>query len=84
MSYDALLGIEWEWMATDGAMTKATLGPEKVGSNPMSPAASTPRRIDENKMNLVNPQLYDALLEVCVHQPEDQAGVQRDEWREPG
>ena len=27
--YDALQGIQWEWLAVDGAMTKARLGGEK-------------------------------------------------------
>jgi hypothetical protein len=27
--YDALHGIQWEWLAMDGAMTKAPLGGEK-------------------------------------------------------
>ena len=29
--YDALQGIDWEWLAMDGAMTKAPLGGEKGG-----------------------------------------------------
>ena len=29
--YDALQGIDWEWLAMDGAMTKAPLGGEKNG-----------------------------------------------------
>jgi putative transposase len=33
--YAALQGIDWEWLAMDGAMTKAPLGGEKVGKNPM-------------------------------------------------
>ena len=28
-AYDALQGIDWEWLAMDGAMTKAPLGGEK-------------------------------------------------------
>ncbi|MGH8066363.1 MAG: IS5 family transposase [Candidatus Entotheonellia bacterium] len=32
--YEALQGIDWEWLAMDGAMTKAPLGGEKVGKNP--------------------------------------------------
>lgn len=32
--YDALKGIDWEWQARDGAMTKAPLGGEKDGENP--------------------------------------------------
>ena len=32
--YDALHGLDWEWLAMDGAMTKAPLGGKKVGKNP--------------------------------------------------
>jgi putative transposase len=32
--YDALQGIDWAWLAMDGAMTKAPLGGKKVGKNP--------------------------------------------------
>jgi hypothetical protein len=31
---DALHGIDWEWLAMDGAMTQAPLGGKKVGKNP--------------------------------------------------
>lgn len=34
VEYEALKGIDWEWLAMDGAMTKAPLGGEKVGKNP--------------------------------------------------
>ena len=34
MAYEALKGIDWEWLAMDGVMTKAPLGGEKVGKNP--------------------------------------------------
>jgi transposase len=30
--YDALKGIDWEWLSMDGAMTKAPLGGEKGGT----------------------------------------------------
>jgi transposase len=30
--YDALKGIDWEWLSMDGAMTKAPLGGEKGGA----------------------------------------------------
>jgi putative transposase len=33
-AYDVLQGIDWEWLAMDGAMTKAPLGGKKVGKNP--------------------------------------------------
>jgi transposase len=32
--YDALQGIDWEWLSMDGAMTKAPLGGEKGGAEP--------------------------------------------------
>lgn len=35
--YDALQGIDWEWLAMDGAMTKAPLGGEKGGQEPDGP-----------------------------------------------
>jgi putative transposase len=32
--FDELRGIDWEWLALDGAMTKAPLGGEQTGPNP--------------------------------------------------
>ena len=32
--YDALKGLDWSWVAMDGAMTKAPLGGERTGQNP--------------------------------------------------
>jgi transposase len=32
--YDALKGIDWAWLAMDGAMTKAPLGGKKTGKTP--------------------------------------------------
>jgi putative transposase len=34
LAYDALRGIDWTWLALDGAMGKAPLGGEKTGRNP--------------------------------------------------
>jgi transposase len=34
LAYEALKGIDWEWLAMDGAMTKAPLGGEKSGQEP--------------------------------------------------
>jgi len=34
LAYDGEHGIEWEWLAMDGAMTKAPLGGERTGPNP--------------------------------------------------
>ena len=33
-AYDELQGIDWEWLALDGCMTKAPLAQESVGANP--------------------------------------------------
>jgi putative transposase len=32
--YDELKGLDWDWLAMDGAMTKAPLGGERTGRNP--------------------------------------------------
>jgi putative transposase len=34
LAYDEQVGIDWEWLAADGAMTKAPLGGPKTGPNP--------------------------------------------------
>jgi len=34
MEYDNKKGLEWEWQAIDGAMTKAPLGGDGTGANP--------------------------------------------------
>jgi putative transposase len=34
LDYDTTVGIDWEWLAADGAMTKAPLGGPKTGPNP--------------------------------------------------
>lgn len=34
LDYDETVGIDWEWLAADGAMTKAPLGGQKTGPNP--------------------------------------------------
>ena len=34
LDYDAEVGIDWSWLAADGAMTKAPLGGAKTGPNP--------------------------------------------------
>jgi putative transposase len=34
LAADALEEIDWSWLSLDGAMTKAPLGGEKIGSNP--------------------------------------------------
>lgn len=35
--YDDLVGLDWEWLALDGAMTKAPLGGEKKRAQPHRP-----------------------------------------------
>ena len=34
LEYDEVVGIDWEWLAADGAMGKAPLGGPKTGPNP--------------------------------------------------
>ena len=34
LAYDEVVGIDWEWLAADGAMGKAPLGGPKTGPNP--------------------------------------------------
>jgi transposase len=34
LEYDQVVGIDWSFLAADGAMTKAPLGGEKTGPNP--------------------------------------------------
>ena len=34
LEYDKVVGIDWSWLAADGAMTKAPLGGAKTGPNP--------------------------------------------------
>jgi transposase len=34
LEYDGLVGIDWDWLAADGAMTKAPLGGPQTGPNP--------------------------------------------------
>ena len=42
LDYDVQVGIDWEWLAADGAMTKAPLGGEKTGPNPTDRAKRGP------------------------------------------
>jgi putative transposase len=34
LEYDEQVGIDWDWLAADGAMTRAPLGGERTGPNP--------------------------------------------------
>jgi len=42
--YDYLHGLDWEWQAMDGAMTKAPLGCENTGPNPTDRAKKGTKR----------------------------------------
>jgi putative transposase len=42
--YDAFKGIDWSWLAMDGAMTKAPLAGKKTGPNPTDRAKSGAKR----------------------------------------
>ena len=43
-TYDQRVGIDWEWAAMDGAMTKAPLGGDCTGPNPTDRAKSGTKR----------------------------------------
>src|SRR5262245_35768811 len=38
LEYDSVVGIDWAWLACDGAITKALLGGPKTGPNPTARA----------------------------------------------
>lgn len=42
--FDELCGIDWDWLAMDGAMSKAPLGGEKTGPNPTDRGKSGVKR----------------------------------------
>jgi transposase len=42
LEYDAAVGIDWDWLAADGAMTKAPLGGARTGPNPTDRAKRGP------------------------------------------
>ena len=42
--YDGLVGLDWEWLAMDGAITKAPLGGKKTGPNPTDRAKRGTKR----------------------------------------
>ena len=44
LEYDAMKGIDWSWLALDGAMTKAPLGGKKTGPNPCDRAKGGVKR----------------------------------------
>lgn len=47
LEYDALKGIDWSWLAADGAMTKAPLGP--LGGGKGVPGAPRERRPEPDR-----------------------------------
>lgn len=44
LEYDKNVGIDWEWQAMDGAMTKAPLGEKGTGPNPTDRGKSGTKR----------------------------------------
>lgn len=44
LKYDQRIGLDWEWQAMDGAMTKAPLAGEDTGPNPTDRAKSGTKR----------------------------------------
>jgi putative transposase len=44
MAYDVVQGIDREWLAMDGALTKAPLGGKKVGKKPTDRGKTGPKR----------------------------------------
>jgi putative transposase len=45
LEYDKVVGIDWAWLAADGAMTKAPLGEPKTGPNPTDRAEGAKRSV---------------------------------------
>ena len=44
LAYEEFVGIDWDWLSMDGAMTKAPLGGENVGPNPTDRAKKGVKR----------------------------------------
>ncbi|HEX2706938.1 MAG TPA: IS5 family transposase [Solirubrobacterales bacterium] len=44
LDYDEAVGIDWAWLAADGAMAKAPLGALRTGPNPTDRAKGGPKR----------------------------------------
>ena len=44
LAYDSVKGVEWEWLAADGAMTKSPLGGDGCGPNPTDRAKQGTKR----------------------------------------
>ena len=45
VEYDTVVGIDWAWLAADGAMGKAPLGGAKTGPNPTDRAKGAKRSL---------------------------------------
>src|SRR3954467_2455341 len=84
--YDELKGLDWEWLAMDGAMTKAPLGGERTGRNPtdrgklgtkrslLTEAAGVPVGLAVEGANRHDNKLAEATLEsIPVDRPEPTA-----------
>jgi putative transposase len=84
--YDALKGLDWSWLAMDGAMTKAALGGERTGKNPtdrgklgtkrslLTEAAGVPVGLAVEGANRHDKKLAEATLEsIPVDRPEPTA-----------
>src|SRR3954462_10161892 len=81
--YDELVGLDWEWLAMDGAMTKAPLGGERTARNPaargklgtkrslLTEAAGVPVGLAVEGANRHDKKLAEATLEsIPVERPE--------------
>jgi transposase len=49
LAYDGLVGIDWSWMAVDGAMTKAPLGGEKSWPQSDRPRQAGDQTLGDNR-----------------------------------
>jgi putative transposase len=85
--YDALKGLDWSWLAMDGAMTRAPLGGERTGKNPtdrgklgakrslLTEANGVPVGLAVEGANRHDKKLVEATLEsIPVERPEPTGG----------
>jgi putative transposase len=86
--YDELKGLDWAWLAMDGAMTKAPLGGERTGRNPtdrgklgtkrslLTEAAGVPVGLAVEGANRHDKKVAEATLEsIPVERPEPTEGA---------
>src|SRR6476619_1125470 len=86
--YDELRGLDWSWLAMDGAMTKAPMGGERTGKNPtdrgklgakrslLTEAAGVPVGLAVAGANRHDKKLAEATLEsIPVERPEPTEGA---------